>query len=35
MQGMHFCTLTDIGEFEPFGAMFPDGEDPLSGKYTK
>jgi len=31
--GMHFCTVTDIGEFEPFGAMFPDGKDPLAKKF--
>ncbi|SHF17594.1 NADH-FMN oxidoreductase RutF, flavin reductase (DIM6/NTAB) family [Desulfacinum infernum DSM 9756] len=33
--GMHFCTLTDIGEFHPFGAMFPNGKDPLAGKYAE
>lgn len=33
-KGMHFSTLSDTGAFEPFGAMFPDGKDPLSGKYT-
>ncbi len=32
-KGMHFCTLTDIEVFEPFGAMFPNGEDPLAKKY--
>jgi len=32
-KGMHFCTLTDIGEFEPFGAMFPYGKDPLAKKF--
>jgi flavin reductase (DIM6/NTAB) family NADH-FMN oxidoreductase RutF len=31
---MHFCTLTDIRAFEPFGAMFPDGGDPLAEKYA-
>ena len=32
-KGMHFCTLKDIGVFEPFGAMFPDSDDPLAKKY--
>jgi flavin reductase (DIM6/NTAB) family NADH-FMN oxidoreductase RutF len=32
-KGMHFCTLRPTGDFEPFGAMFPDGKDPLSQKY--
>jgi flavin reductase (DIM6/NTAB) family NADH-FMN oxidoreductase RutF len=34
-KGMHFCTLKDIEAFEPFGAMFPDGGDPLSKKYAE
>lgn len=34
-KGMHFCTLQDEGKFEPFGAMFRDGSDPLSKKYTE
>ncbi|PIE68146.1 MAG: hypothetical protein CSA23_00230 [Deltaproteobacteria bacterium] len=34
-KGMNFCTLKDIGKFEPFGAMFPDGGDPLSKKYAE
>ena len=29
-KGMHFCTLADIGHYEPLGAMFPDGEDPIT-----
>lgn len=33
-KGMHMCTVAEIGVFEPFGAMFPNGKDPLSGKYT-
>ena len=33
-KGMHYCTLSDTGEFDPFGAMFPDNKDPLSKKYT-
>jgi flavin reductase (DIM6/NTAB) family NADH-FMN oxidoreductase RutF len=28
-KGMRYCTLRDIGHFEPYGAMFPDGKDPL------
>jgi flavin reductase (DIM6/NTAB) family NADH-FMN oxidoreductase RutF len=33
-KGMHFCTLTGIDHFEPFGAMFPDGKDPLGNRYS-
>jgi flavin reductase (DIM6/NTAB) family NADH-FMN oxidoreductase RutF len=32
--GMHFCTAADIGRFEPFGAMFPGGTDPLGKRYA-
>ena len=32
-QGMHFCTISDLGHLETFGAMFPDGRDPLAKKY--
>lgn len=32
-KGMNFCTVTEIDKFEPFAAMFPDGKDPLAGKY--
>lgn len=32
-KGMHFCTLRDIGYFEPFSAMFASGKDPLGAKY--
>jgi flavin reductase (DIM6/NTAB) family NADH-FMN oxidoreductase RutF len=32
-RGMHFCTIKDINKFEPFGAMFPGGKDPLEGMY--
>ncbi|MFO7686784.1 MAG: flavin reductase family protein [Desulfobacterales bacterium] len=32
-QGMHFCTLTGTDHFEHFGAMFPDGKDPLGNRY--
>jgi flavin reductase (DIM6/NTAB) family NADH-FMN oxidoreductase RutF len=31
--GMRFVTLKDIGHFEPYGAMFPDGRDPLERLY--
>ncbi|WP_419660288.1 FMN-binding protein [Desulfosarcina variabilis str. Montpellier] len=31
--GMNFSTVTDIDAFEPFGAMFPDGKDPLAKTY--
>ncbi|MFP4428724.1 MAG: hypothetical protein ACLFPB_05335 [Desulfovermiculus sp.] len=27
-QGMHFCTVRDVARFEPFSAMFADGQDP-------
>jgi len=33
--GMHFCTVNDIGKFEPYGAMFEDGKDPLAWMYEK
>lgn len=33
--GMHFCTVNDIGKFEPHGAMFNDGKDPLAWMYEK
>lgn len=32
-KGMNFCTLQDLKKGEPFGAMFPDGQDPLAGLY--
>ena len=34
-KGMHFCTVTDIKHFEPFGAMFPDGKDPIAEQEEK
>ncbi len=34
-QGMKYCTAAAIGRFEPFGAMFPDGQDPLADKYKE
>ena len=33
--GMHYGTITDIRKNDPFGAMFPDGKDPLSKIYTE
>jgi len=32
-KGMHFCTASDTDRFEPFGAMFPNGKDPMAAKY--
>lgn len=32
-EGMHFCTVKDMNFFEPYGAMFPNGKDPLAGMY--
>lgn len=32
-KGMHFCSAVDTGGFEPFGAMFPNGKDPMAAKY--
>ena len=32
-KGMHFCTIEDLDKFETFGAMFPDGKDPLEWMY--
>ena len=32
-KGMNFCKVMDLERFEPFGAMFPDGRDPLGRKY--
>lgn len=34
-RGMKYCTAVEIGKFEPFGAMFPDGKDPLAEKYRE
>lgn len=34
-RGMKYCTAREIGRFEPFGAMFPDGKDPLADKYRE
>lgn len=34
-KGMNFCTVMDLGSFEPFSAMFTDGQDPLGKKYAK
>jgi flavin reductase (DIM6/NTAB) family NADH-FMN oxidoreductase RutF len=32
-RGMNYCTIRDLNKIEPFGAMFPDGKDPLAGMY--
>jgi flavin reductase (DIM6/NTAB) family NADH-FMN oxidoreductase RutF len=32
-KGMKFCSLHDIDQFQPFGAMFEDGKDPFGAKY--
>lgn len=34
-KGMHFCTVSELDHFEPFGSMFPNGKDPLAGKYSE
>jgi flavin reductase (DIM6/NTAB) family NADH-FMN oxidoreductase RutF len=34
-RGMKYCTAVDLNKFEPFGAMFPDGRDPLAKKYAE
>jgi flavin reductase (DIM6/NTAB) family NADH-FMN oxidoreductase RutF len=31
--GMKYCSAADIRRFDPFGAMFPNGKDPLASKY--
>jgi flavin reductase (DIM6/NTAB) family NADH-FMN oxidoreductase RutF len=33
--GMRYCTIADINKFESFGAMFPDGRDPLENMYQE
>ena len=33
--GMQFSTVSDIGKFKPYGAMFKSGKDPLSGMSKK
>ena len=34
-KGMRFCTIADIERFEPFGAMFPNGKDPMAAMYEE
>lgn len=34
-KGMNYCTVRDLERIEPFGAMFPDGKDPLAAKYSE
>ncbi len=33
-KGMRYCTVVDIDRFDPFGAMFADGKDPLAKLYS-
>jgi hypothetical protein len=30
---MKYCRAVDLNRIDPFGAMFPDGKDPLASKY--
>lgn len=32
-RGMNYCTIQNLNREDPFGAMFPDGKDPLAGEY--
>ncbi|MEJ2091025.1 MAG: flavin reductase family protein [Syntrophobacterales bacterium] len=32
-RGMKYCRAVDLHRLDPFGAMFPDGKDPLASKY--
>lgn len=32
-KGMKFCTVVEVNKYELYGAMFPDGKDPLAQKY--
>uniref|UniRef100_A0A7V6A512 Flavin reductase family protein n=1 Tax=Desulfobacca acetoxidans TaxID=60893 RepID=A0A7V6A512_9BACT len=34
-RGMKYCRVVDINRLDPFGAMFPDGKDPLAKKYAE
>ncbi len=34
-KGMRYCTVVDLDRCEPFGAMFPDGADPLAPLYSR
>jgi flavin reductase (DIM6/NTAB) family NADH-FMN oxidoreductase RutF len=34
-RGMHYCSVQDLEKMDPFGAMFPDGKDPLAGNYQE
>jgi flavin reductase (DIM6/NTAB) family NADH-FMN oxidoreductase RutF len=34
-RGMKYCRVVDLDRLDPFGAMFPDGKDPLAKKYEK
>ena len=32
---MHFCTVKNLDWFEPYGAMFDNGKDPLGKMYEE
>ncbi len=32
---MNYCTVVEVGKRDPYGAMFPDGKDPLASMYEK
>jgi flavin reductase (DIM6/NTAB) family NADH-FMN oxidoreductase RutF len=34
-RGMKYCRAVDLHRMDPFGAMFPDGKDPLASKYKE
>jgi flavin reductase (DIM6/NTAB) family NADH-FMN oxidoreductase RutF len=34
-KGMRYCTVVETGAFDSFGAMFPNGRDPLADRYSK
>jgi flavin reductase (DIM6/NTAB) family NADH-FMN oxidoreductase RutF len=34
-RGMKYCTARPLDRFDPFGAMFTDGKDPLLSKYLE
>jgi hypothetical protein len=34
-RGMKYCTPRGTDKFEPFGAIFPNGKDPLAEKYRE
>lgn len=34
-KGMNYCTVVEVGKQDPYGAMFPNGKDPLDHMYEK